>query len=123
MKPKPTFSGGLNIAMKVPPHQYEATLRFYRDILALPPIEDGHPSPSFAFGGNRLWIDKVPTLSQAEVWLEVVTDNLSAASDTLEAANVVRCDDIEELPDGLQAFWISNPAAIVHLVCHESESA
>ncbi len=29
------FEGGRNIAMKVPPHQHEATVRFYRDVLKL----------------------------------------------------------------------------------------
>ncbi len=31
-----TFRGGHNIAMKVPPHQFEATVNFYRDVLGLP---------------------------------------------------------------------------------------
>ena len=30
------FSGGKNIAMKVPPHQYEATVAFYRDVDLFP---------------------------------------------------------------------------------------
>jgi hypothetical protein len=36
-------------------------------------------------------------------------------------AGVVRCDDIEPLPVGMQAFWITSPASIVHLVCKDSE--
>ena len=35
-----TFEAGDNIAMKIPPHQYDATVRFYRDILRLPQIEN-----------------------------------------------------------------------------------
>lgn len=30
-----TFAGGRNIAMKVPPCQYAAAVRFYRDVLGL----------------------------------------------------------------------------------------
>ena len=29
------FRGGRNIAMKLPPHQYEAMITFYRDTLGL----------------------------------------------------------------------------------------
>lgn len=35
MTERTLFSGGRNIAMKVPPHQYEATLRFYVEVLGL----------------------------------------------------------------------------------------
>lgn len=31
--------GGINIAMKVPSHQYEATIAFYRDIVGLKPFD------------------------------------------------------------------------------------
>ena len=33
---EPTYAGGRNIAMKVPPHQWEQTVRFYRETLRLP---------------------------------------------------------------------------------------
>jgi len=56
------------------------------------------------------------TLSQAEVWLEIVTDDVSAAAKRFSKAGVVQCDDIERLPEGFQGFWISNPASIVHIV-------
>jgi catechol 2,3-dioxygenase-like lactoylglutathione lyase family enzyme len=111
-----TFNGGRNIAMKVPPHQYEATVRFYRDVVGLRAIDEHLPDVSFAFGSNRLWIDRVEGMSQAELWLELVADDVGAASKHLEAASVVRCDEIERLPDGFKGFWISSPASIVHLV-------
>lgn len=38
-KPPPQFSGGRNIAMKVPPHVWEETVTFYRDILGLRQID------------------------------------------------------------------------------------
>lgn len=117
-----TFTAGRNIAMKVPPHLFDATVQFYRDVLGFKTIEKHPPSVGFEFGGNNLWIDRVPSISQAEIWLEVVTDDISTASIHLESAGIVRCDEIEPLPEGFQAFWVSNPAAIVHLVCKDSES-
>lgn len=122
MNTKVKFAGGRNIAMKVPPHVYEATVQFYRDVVGLKLIEEQSPSIRFAFGANQLWIDCVPGLSQAEIWLELITNEISVASDHLKSANVVRCDEIEPLPEGIQTFWISNPASIVHLVCKDAES-
>ena len=116
------FSAGRNIAMKVPPHQYDATIHFYRSVLGLKEITEHAPAIGFEFGSNNLWIDRVPGMSQAEIWLEIVTDEISVAADQLKVEGVVRCDDIEPLPDGFQAFWISSPSSIVHLVCNESES-
>jgi len=117
-----TFSAGRNIAMKVPPHLYDATVQFYRDVLGLKEITKHELSVGFEFGSNNLWIDRVAGVSQAEIWLEVVTNDISAAAEQLNGAGVVRCDDIEPLPEGFQAFWISNPASIVHLVCKDTES-
>ena len=37
---------------------------------------------------------RVPGISQAETWLEVVADDIAAASRHFEAARVVRCDEI-----------------------------
>jgi len=119
MKPDATFAAGRNIAMKVPPHVYDATVRFYREVLGLPEIAAHAPSVVFEFGSVRLWIDRVPGISQAETWLEVVTNDLEAASALLAEAGVVRCDDIELLPPGFRGFWVSSPASIVHLVCEE----
>lgn len=122
MATKVKFVAGRNIAMKVPPHQYEATVSFYRDVLGLTEITTHAPSVGFAFGSSNLWIDRVPGMSQAETWLEVVTDDVVAASEHLKAAGVVRCDDIEPLPQDFQAFWVSSPSSIIHLVCKDTES-
>jgi len=49
----PMFSGGRNIAMKVPPHQWETTGAFYRAVLGraeLEPFDGSPPSVGFAFG-------------------------------------------------------------------------
>ena len=118
------FAGGRNIAMKVPPHQWEATVRFYRQTLGLReldnPYTSGPQAVGFAFGSNRLWIDRVPGMSQAEVWLQVTTEDTTAAAEHLEVEGVIRCDEIEPLGT-TAAFWITNPASIVHLVS-ETES-
>ena len=116
------LAAGRNTAMKVPSHLYEATVQFYRDVVGLKLIESHPPSIGFEFGDNNLWIDRVPGLSQAEIWLELITDDVSAPSEHLKKAKVVRCDEIEPLPEGFQAFWVSSPASIVHLVCKDTES-
>lgn len=109
--------GGKNIAMKVPPHQYEQTVRFYRDLLGMEQISGPTgEAVGFKFGSNNLWIDKVPGMSQAELWLEILTDDTTEAAKVLAAAGIVRCDEIEDLGKDLDGFWISNPAAIIHLV-------
>ena len=111
------FEGGRNIAMKVPPHQYDATVRFYRDVLGLEQIGGAAgDSTSFRFGANRLWIDNVPTMSQAELWLELVTEDTTVAAAALSNAGVIRCDEVERLEDGFDGYWITNPASIIHLV-------
>ena len=113
---RPTFAGDRNIAMKVPLHQYETTVRFYRDVLGLKPLENHPPEVGFEFGANQLWIDRVPGMSQAEIWLELATPDIAAAADYLHTAGVVRQDEIEPLPDGFERFWISSPASIIHMV-------
>ena len=122
---RPRFSPGRNIAMKVPAHEFESTVAFYREVLALteigPPPRAG-ASPRFEFGDKVLWIDRVAGISQAEIWLEIVTDDVALASVHLEALGCARRDEIEPLPGGMQAFWISSPSNIIHLVS-SSESA
>ena len=114
---KPRFKGGPNIAMKVPPHQHTATVAFYRDVLALEVLETStDDTVVFKFGNSKLWIDKVNTVSQAEIWLQVLTDDSAGADRLLNKAGIARCDEIEPLPDGFDGFWISNPASIVHLI-------
>ncbi|MGY1857386.1 hypothetical protein [Modestobacter sp. SYSU DS0290] len=58
----------------------------------------------------------MPVISQAELWLQLTTDDPAAAAQHLATAEgVARCDEIEPLGEG-SAFWISSPASIVHLV-------
>ena len=117
------FEAGKNIAMKVPSHQYDATVRFYRDVLGFEQI--GGPAGDavgFKFGGNNLWIDNVPGMSQSEIWLEVVTNSTTEAARVLEKAGIARCDEIENLGQGFDGYWISSPASIIHLVDAEKGS-
>jgi len=116
----PEFRPGRNIAMKVPVHEYDATVAFYRDVLGLKPITEPASSSTeslrFDFDGKVLWIDRVPSLSQAEMWLEIVTSDVAGASRYLEDHGCVRRDEIEVLPGGFKGFWVSSPANIIHLV-------
>jgi hypothetical protein len=109
------ITGGINIAMKVPPHQYEATIAFYRDVVGLKPFTDKAPAIGFVLGPNRLWIDEAPMMSQAEVWLELFTDDFPGAADHF-AKTGVRCDVIEPLGEGFRGGWITNPANIIHML-------
>ena len=59
-------------------------------------------------------------MSQTEVWLEIATDDVSAAAEQLRSKGVTRCDEIEPLDETFAGFWISSPAQIVHLVVEES---
>lgn len=84
------IKGGIDIAMKVPPHQYQQTLDFYRQTLRLPEITDKAPATGFILGPNRLWIDEAPGISQAEVWLErsppIFTPRKSISNSTASCA-------------------------------------
>jgi catechol 2,3-dioxygenase-like lactoylglutathione lyase family enzyme len=83
MSEQKKFSPGRNIAMKVPPHAHEDTVRFYRDVLGFEELAEFRPAVVFKFGDKNLWIDRVPGLSQAEIWLEVQTNDLAAAEQRL----------------------------------------
>ena len=110
------LEGGINIAMKVPPHQFEATVAFYRDTVGLKPFTEKPGNIGFVYGPNRLWIDAVPNYSQGEVWLELFTPDFPQAARHLAEAAVVRNDAIEDLGEGFRGGWFFNPAGIVHMV-------
>jgi hypothetical protein len=117
---KPQFWAGKNIAMKVPPHEYEKTVSFYRDIIGLverkKSLSEGYESICFNFGDKNLWIDKISSASQAEIWLELVADNIDEAASHLERHGVFRRDEIEKLPDDFKGFWVCSPSNIIHLI-------
>jgi catechol 2,3-dioxygenase-like lactoylglutathione lyase family enzyme len=117
---KPVFTPGRNIAMKVPSHEHERTVAFYRDVLGFRQLagaaEGSGETVAFEFGDKVLWIDDVPGISQAELWLEVITDDVERAAEYLRGQDCVRRDGIEPLPDGFRGFWIASPANIIHLL-------
>ncbi|OAT32380.1 glyoxalase/bleomycin resistance protein/dihydroxybiphenyl dioxygenase [Buttiauxella brennerae ATCC 51605] len=113
---KTEIKGGIDIAIKVPTHQYQQTLNFYRTTIGLPEITDKPPATGFILGPNRLWIDEAPGLSQAEVWLELFTPDHKLALKQVEESGVVRCDTVEPLPDGFKGGWIMSPSNIVHML-------
>ncbi|NKB70236.1 MAG: hypothetical protein GKR89_24455 [Candidatus Latescibacteria bacterium] len=118
---RPTFQGGPSLAMKVPPHLFDQTVAFYRDTLGLTPLRTAPDSCGFQWGAMELWLDRVATVSQAEIWLQIQTPNTADAGQNLAAEGVVRRDEIEPLPDGFEGFWIGNPAGIIHLVSRSQE--
>ena len=119
MNRPPKFTAGRNIAMKIPPHEFSRTVEFYRDILGLPLVEEEAPNIVFEFGKKRLWLDKVDHISQAEIWLEIQSDDVEAAAEYLRSQGVTRLDEIEPLPKGFRGFWICNPANIIHLISQD----
>jgi catechol 2,3-dioxygenase-like lactoylglutathione lyase family enzyme len=115
-KIKPEFKPGKNIAMKVPAFEFDNTVKFYKDILGYEIIKEEPTSVSFNYGGKTLWVDKVETISQSEIWLEIVAEDIKAVSEYFEEQGISRCDYIEKLPDGFNGFWIAAPGNVIHLV-------
>ena len=112
----PGFRGGPNIAIKVRPHQFAATVGFYREVLGLEELDTAGESVSFRFGANRLWIDRVAHLSKSEIWLEVATDDAEAAGKHLANSGVSRRDEVEPLPSGVDGFWVCDAASNIILI-------
>jgi catechol 2,3-dioxygenase-like lactoylglutathione lyase family enzyme len=118
----PQFSGGANIAIKCPSHTYDETVAFYRDILALPLIEEEAEGCIFQFGPNRLWIDKVPNLSHPDIWLELETNDIEAAAAYLKVHGVMRRDEVELLREDFNGFFIAAPNGVIHLMIAQDEA-
>ena len=102
--------------MKIPSDEYEATLRFYRDVVGLPLLDAYSPDQVFQYGSSLLWLDSVPEIERTEIWLELVTPDTTIAGEHFARSGVERCDAVEELPAGFDGFWIRSPASVVHLV-------
>ena len=117
---KPDFRPGKNIAIKVPAHEFERMVEFYKIIIGLKQKDtnstDDFDSIAFEFGDKNLWVDKISELSQAEVWLEIESDNAADAKSYLEEQGCVIRNEIEPLPTGFNGFWLSSPSNIIHLV-------
>ena len=115
------FEGGRNIALKLPPHEFDDAVRFYGEVLGLKQLNEHLPSIVFEYGANLLWLDRIDTMSQAELWLELRTPDTAAAADHLDRHGVMRRDSVEALPEGFDGFWISGPGNIIHLVHGKKE--
>lgn len=109
------FRPGGNIAVKVPSAFYQQTVAFYRDVVGLAHVASHDRTEVFAFGETRLWIDDVAHATHAEVWLEIVTDDVDDGAARLEAAGGVVVDQIEPLGD-LDGHWIRDPAGTILLL-------
>ncbi|MFD3686708.1 VOC family protein [Nocardiopsis sp. NPDC058631] len=120
----PTFRGGHNIAMKLPKAQFDRTVAFYRDILGMEVTDESSEavadgvaqSASVRFGPVKLWFDRVDNYARADLWLELFTDDVGLATRHLAAHGVAVQDELEPLPSGLDAHWISSPVGIPHIV-------
>lgn len=103
---------GRNIAVKVPLYRWEEAVAFYRDRVGLTIVKELASSVGFAFGEMTLWIDRVDTQSQVDIWLELFTDDPGGALATLGGP---KRDELEPL-DGVDGHWTSDPAGVVLLV-------
>lgn len=107
---------GPNIAVKVPPQHWDATVRFYAETLGLPRVESAAPTVMFELGQDRLRIDRVERLREPEVWLEFQTDSRATTTALLSDEGFVHGDSVEALPAGFKHFWIAGPADFMHLL-------
>lgn len=120
---EPQFTGGVNIAIKIPKSKYEATVVFYRDVLKLPIAEKAITNPTVSrthevkFGNNIVWLDCVDNYSHSEVWLELQTPDVAVATDYLKSKGTDTCDELEEIPEGMH--WITDPAGTVFILGKE----
>ena len=127
---EPEFTAGVNIAMKIPKAQYEATVAFYRDTLGFEVVEEEvsyAPTVSrthaVRFGPNTLWLDRVDNYSRPDVWLQLHTGDLEAATRKLADVGILPCDEVEPLTGiDSRTHWIKNPAGVVHLLAESGVS-
>jgi hypothetical protein len=120
------FTGGTNIALKIPKHAYDETVRFYRDTLGMKVKEESISNPtvsrthSVEFGPNTLWLDCVDNYTHSEIWLEVNTADVPAATEYLNRNGATTKDEFEEIPS--DKHWITDPSGAVMIVSTPQES-
>ena len=116
----PIFSGGVNIAIKIPKIKYDETVSFYKDVLHLSVVEKPINIPTVSrthevkFGPNTVWLDCVDNYTHSEIWLELKTPDVHVATQYLDAKGIKTCDEIEEIPN--DRHWIMDPAGTVFIV-------
>ncbi len=108
------FEAGNNITLRIPKEHYEATLRFYRDILLLDVEEKptDHPAGSLAakvqFGNSTLWLNRMDETAQPDTWLQLRTNDITAALNYLQANGITSEDMQGAAPEGMHL--IRDPA-------------
>ena len=118
-----SFTGGVNIAIKIPKGKYEETVAFYKDVLKLEVVEKPIDNPTVSrthevkFGGNTVWLDCVDNYTHSETWLELRTPNVEKATQYLKEKGVNTCDELEHIPEGMH--WIMDPAGTVFILGKE----
>lgn len=119
----PQFTGGLNIALKIPKRHYEKTVAFYRDVLQLKlePRKTSAPTVTQTykcqFGQTTLWLDEVANYAKSDVWMELKTDNMGEALEQLNSHGIEPSDELEEIPENVH--WVTDPAGIVYVLTEE----
>ena len=117
---KTKFEGGINIAIKIPKRKYEETVAFYRDILKFEVEEKPIDNPTVSrthqvkFGENIVWLDCVDNYTHPEIWLELKTNDVDAATAYLKANGTNTCDELEKIPEKMH--WITDPSGTVFIL-------
>ncbi|WP_230504288.1 hypothetical protein [Sutcliffiella rhizosphaerae] len=106
------FTGGNNIALKIPKYKYNETVHFYKEVIKLPYLGFVSESHAFQFGGVTLWLDCMDNYSQQDVWLEIETDNVKTAAEYLKENNIDRRDEVE-VHENSKGYWISDPSGTI----------
>jgi hypothetical protein len=120
-----TFTGGVNIAIKIPKTKYDQTVHFYRNILKLEVTEKPIDNPTVSrthevkFGNNIVWLDCVDNYTHSETWLELKTTDVAEATEYLASQGVNTCDELEQIPESMH--WIMDPAGTVFILSKEGE--
>lgn len=111
------FKGGTNLAIKVPSNQWEETVAFYRDALGMTAeiVKEG-ALVAFEFGSMTLWLDRTEKMAQAEIWLEVATEDAGEAERHLNGLGINRCSFPGKIGPDFDGFWVTSPTGNVHLV-------
>lgn len=120
-----SFTGGPNIAIKIPRSKYADTVKFYRDVLRLEVEEQPIDSPTVSrthkvrFGANILWLDCVDNYTHSETWLELRTPDVPPAVEYLRTRGVHTVDELERIPK--EMHWLMDPAGTVLLLRKPAE--
>lgn len=114
------FEAGTNIAMKVPASLHDEAVAFYRDTVGLPYVGSDGTTEIFQFGASRLWLDRVEHATHAEVWLEILTDDVDEGAVHLAGSGARIADELEPL-DGVDGHWIIDPGGTVLLLNRSGE--